>query len=309
MSDVHPQVDLTNCDREPIHILGAIQPIGFLIALSSDWMIARVSNNAGAFIGAGDSEALLGRPLAGLLPAGTIHALRNRVAMLRGPDAVERLFGCPIRQDGDPFDIAVHVSGGQIVIEAEPGSGDTGDATGTVRSMIARLDQVASIADFLHEGARQLRALTGYDRVMVYRFAADGSGEVAAESCRRGIGSFLGLHYPATDIPVQARALYKRNLLRIITDVNAEPVGIVPVLDENGAPLDLSLSVLRAVSPIHIEYLKNMGVQASMSVSIRSETWAIRNSPPASSSPSRRPGRGRSPGPGAPRWWPAASPG
>ena len=144
MSDVHPQVDLTNCDREPIHILGAIQPIGFLIALSSDWMIARVSNNAGAFIGAGDSEALLGRPLAGLLPAGTIHALRNRVAMLRGPDAVERLFGCPIRQDGDPFDIAVHVSGGQIVIEAEPGSGDTGDATGTVRSMIARLDQVVA---------------------------------------------------------------------------------------------------------------------------------------------------------------------
>ncbi|GAA4817218.1 HWE histidine kinase domain-containing protein [Sphingosinicella ginsenosidimutans] len=268
MSDVHPQVDLTNCDREPIHILGAIQPIGFLIALSSDWMIARVSANAGAFLGTGDSEALLGRPLAGLLPAGTIHALRNRVAMLRGPDAVERLFGCPIRQGGEPFDIAVHVSGGQIVIEAEPGSTDTGDATGTVRSMIARLDQTGSIPDFLHEGARQVRALTGYDRVMVYRFAADGSGEVAAESCRRGIGSFLGLHYPATDIPVQARALYKRNLLRIITDVNAEPVGIVPALDENGAPLDLSLSVLRAVSPIHIEYLKNMGVQASMSISI-----------------------------------------
>lgn len=267
MNDIYPTVDLTNCEREPIHILGAIQPIGFLIALSSDWMIARASANVGEFLGE-DSESLLGRPLSEIFPAETIHALRNRVAMLRGPDAVERLFGCQIRGDGEHFDLAIHLSGGQIVIEAEPGSRETGDATGTVRSMMARLDQVADIPDFLNEGARQVRALTGYDRVMVYRFDGDGSGEVVAEACRRGIGSFLGLHYPATDIPAQARELYKRNLLRIITDVNAEPVPIVPALDENGRPLDLSLSVLRSVSPIHIEYLRNMGVGASMSISI-----------------------------------------
>ncbi len=267
MSENYPQVDLTNCDREPIHILGSIQPIGFLIALSQDWTIARVSANIADFLGE-EADDLLGRPLTGIFPASTIHNLRNRVAMLRGPDAVERLFGCPVREGGAHFDVAIHISGGQIVIEAEPGSEETGDATGTVRSMIARLDQVATIDDFLQEGARQVRALTGYDRVMVYRFAADGSGEVAAESCRRGIGSFLGLHYPATDIPAQARELYKRNLLRIITDVNATPVPIRPQLDEHGQPLDLSLSVLRAVSPIHIEYLKNMGVGASMSISI-----------------------------------------
>jgi len=277
VSETYPQVDLTNCDKEPIHILGAIQPIGFLIALSSDWMIARVSANAGDFLGGGDSEALLGRPLSEIFPTGTIHALRNRVAMLRGPDAVERLFGCPIREGGADFDLAIHLSGGQIVIEGEPGSRETGDATGTVRSMMTRLDQVEGIPEFLNEGARQVRALTGYDRVMVYRFAADGSGEVAAESCRRGIGSFLGLHYPATDIPAQARALYKRNLLRIITDINATPVPIVPQLDENRRPLDLSLSVLRSVSPIHIEYLKNMGVGASMSISIivEGKLWGL----------------------------------
>ena len=113
-----------------------------------------------------------------------------------------------------------------------------------------------------------MRALSGFDRVMVYRFAGDGSGEVVAESCKPGIGSFLGLHYPATDIPAQARELYKRNLLRVITDVEAVPVPIVPRLDSEGRPLDLSLSMLRAVSPIHIEYLKNMGVGASMSISI-----------------------------------------
>jgi light-regulated signal transduction histidine kinase (bacteriophytochrome) len=268
VSEAYPHVDLTNCDREPIHILGAIQPIGFLIAVSSDWLVARVSRNIGQFFDT-SPEDLLGRPLTDIMTPAAIHGLRNRVAMLRGPDSVERIFGCTVIESHEPYDVAIHMSGGQIVIEAEPSSGgEHGDAAGTVRSMIARLDTAESMAAFFNEGARQIRALSGFDRVMVYRFAEDGSGEVVAESAKPGIGSFLGLHYPASDIPAQARELYKRNLLRLITDVNAEPVPIVPQLDENKRPLDLSLSILRAVSPIHIEYLKNMGVGASMSISI-----------------------------------------
>jgi light-regulated signal transduction histidine kinase (bacteriophytochrome)/CheY-like chemotaxis protein len=270
------QYDLTNCDREPIHVPGAIQPVGFLIALTSDWQVARVSANVGDFLGQAP-EALIGRRFEDVTTRGAMHALRNRVAMLRGPDAVERLFGCTLLDGGTPFDIALHVSGGQIVIEAEAGAAEHGDAAGTVRSMIGRLDAVADLGTFLNEGARQIRALTGYDRVMVYRFAPDGSGEVVAESARRDIGSFLGLHYPATDIPAQARELYRRNILRVIADVNAAPVPIVPERDEDGRPLDLSLSTLRAVSPIHIEYLKNMGVGASMSISILVEgrLWGL----------------------------------
>jgi light-regulated signal transduction histidine kinase (bacteriophytochrome) len=278
VTEAYPQVDLTNCDREPIHQLGAIQPIGYLIALSADWMISRVSTNIAEFLGA-EPDALLGRPLTELFTPGAVHGLRNRVAMLRGPDSVERIFGCrPLPGDERPFDIALHMSGGRIILEAEPGSGeDQGDVTGTVRSMIARLDQAEGMTAFLNEGARQIRALSGYDRVMVYRFAADGSGEVAAESVRPNLGSFLGLHYPASDIPAQARELYKRNLLRVITDVNGRNAAIVPQLDEAGEPLDLSLSMLRAVSPIHIEYLKNMGVGASMSISILVEgrLWGL----------------------------------
>ena len=268
MSEVQPQVNLTNCDREPIHMLGAIQPVGFLIALTSDWMIARVSANIGSFFDAEPAD-LIGRPLASLLTPTAVHGLRNRLAMLRGPDSVERIFSCTMITGHEPFDVALHMSGGQVVIEAEPGSGgDHGDATGTVRSMIVRLDQAETMTAFFNEGARQVRALSGFDRVMVYRFAEDGSGEVVAETCKPGIGSFHGLRYPASDIPAQARELYKRNLLRIITDVDAEPVPIVPQLDERGQPLDLSLAMLRSVSPIHIEYLKNMGVRASMSISI-----------------------------------------
>ena len=260
-------VDLTNCDREPIHILGAIQPIGFLLALTADWMIARASANTIDFLGLAPAD-LFGKPLQQVFSARAVHDLRNRAAMLRVSDAVERLFDCAIVDDGPAFDIALHFSNGQVVIEAEPASGEHGDASGMVRSMISRLDQCADFASFYREGARQVRALIGFDRVMVYRFAADGSGEVVAEAARSGIGKFMGLHYPASDIPAQARALYRRNLLRIITDVNATPVPILPERDEAGRPLDLSLSVLRSVSPIHIEYLKNMGVEASLSISI-----------------------------------------
>ena len=269
-------VDLTNCDREPIHTPGAIQPIGFLIAVSTDWIVARASENVQQFFGV-PVVALIGSPLSAFLRASALHDLRNRVALLRGADAVERLFGCTLIADRDPFDVALHMSGGQIVIEAQPATGQHGDATGMVRSMVSRLDQAQDLPAFYREGARQVRALLGYDRVMVYKFDPSGSGEVVAEAARPGIGSFMGLHYPASDIPQQARALYKRNLLRIISDVNAEPVPIVPVLDEHGRPFDLSLSLLRSVSPIHIEYLKNMGVGASLSISIivEGELWGL----------------------------------
>ncbi|HEX8057594.1 MAG TPA: HWE histidine kinase domain-containing protein, partial [Novosphingobium sp.] len=172
---------------------------------------------------------------------------------------------------------AIHFSNKQIIIEAEPGSKNPGDATGTVRWMMARLDAQPDIEAFYREGARQIRALLGYDRVMVYKFAQDGHGEVVAEACKPGIGTFKGLHYPASDIPKQARALYQRNLIRIIHDVNAAPVPIVPTLNENGQPIDLSLSVLRSVSPIHLEYLANMGVGASLSISIivEDKLWGL----------------------------------
>jgi light-regulated signal transduction histidine kinase (bacteriophytochrome)/CheY-like chemotaxis protein len=277
VNDADFHVDLTNCDQEPIHILGAIQRFGFLIAVSQEWMVRRVSANSAEFIGK-TPEELVGRSLIELFSPEAVHAIRNRMALLRGEDAVERMFGLQLLADRPPFDIAVHVSERLIVIEAEPSPGDQeGDATGTIRAMMARLNQAESIETFYREGARQVRALTGFDRVMVYRFDESGSGEVVAEAARSGIGSFLGLHYPASDIPAQARALYIRNIFRVIADVGETPVPIVPALDDRGHALDLSLSVLRSVSPIHIEYLTNMGVGASLSISIvvEGKLWGL----------------------------------
>ena len=274
-SAAHEQVDLTNCDREPIHVPGAIQPFGFLLALTADWIIARASENVSQYLGR-SAEEMIGRPLADFFPSKALHDLRNRVAHLRATDSIERIFACQLLKDVF-FNVSVHASGSNIVIEVEPGDEIPADSTGTVRSMVARLDRTPDFAGFYREGARQVRALLGYDRVMVYKFDSDGSGEVVGEACKSGIGSFKGLHYPATDIPQQARALYRRNLLRIITDVNAPGSSIVPLLDEAGKPLDLSLSMLRSVSPIHIEYLKNMGVGASLSISILvdGELWGL----------------------------------
>jgi len=270
------RLDLSNCDREPIHIPGLIQPFGFLLALSTDWLVSRASANTADYLGR-PPEALLGRPLLEILGAEAVHAIRNRMSLLRGIDATERLFGQPFLGVERRFDLALHLTDGGIVIEAEPCQPELGDGAGTIRSMMTRLDQAATMTAFLREGARQVRALTGFDRVMIYRFAANGDGEVVAEAARSGIGSFLGLNYPHTDIPVQARALYKRNLFRIIADVGAVPVPVRPTLDERGNPLDLSLSVLRAVSPIHIEYLRNMGVEASLSISIviEGKLWGL----------------------------------
>lgn len=260
-------LDITNCDREPIHVPAKIQAFGLLIAVSTDWLISRVSANVSDYF-AQDAQELLGKPLTSLLCREAEHALRNLAAKLRGDDAIERQFNLALMTGSPLFDVAVHFSGRSLVIEAEPASVDPEDAALLVRTMAVQFDKISELAEFLREGARQIRAVTGFDRVMVYRFDTVGSGEVMAEALRSGVDSFLGLNYPASDIPAQARLLYLRSVFRIIADVDAEPVPTIPAMDLNGQMLDQSISVLRAVSPIHIEYLRNMGVRASLSISI-----------------------------------------
>jgi light-regulated signal transduction histidine kinase (bacteriophytochrome)/CheY-like chemotaxis protein len=276
LSEREFEVDLTNCDREPIHELGSVQPFGFLLALSTDWLIKRASANLAEFLGI-EADDALGTHAIDHLGEHAVHALRNRLTVLRGPDAVERLFGL-LLPDGRRVDFAVHMTGDTIVVEGEPSADESStDAASAIRAMMSRLDETADTAAFYREGARQVRALTGFDRVMVYRFDTDGSGIVEAEAARSGIGSFLHLRYPASDIPQQARKLYLRTPFRIIADVEAAPVPILPQRDERGQPIDLSLSILRSVSPIHIEYLRNMGVGASLSISIivEGKLWGL----------------------------------
>jgi light-regulated signal transduction histidine kinase (bacteriophytochrome) len=268
-------VNLSACDDEQIHLLGAIQGAGYLLSVDAEWTVIRASQNASEFLGLAH-EDLLGRQIDDVISPETMHSVRNRMLISGGPGTVERLLALPL-PDGKLYDISVHSVGRETVLEIEPGGGDGSNAPALLRTMVNRLQAQKSITYMYREAARQIRALTGFNRIMVYRFDQDGSGEVVAEAVDRGLQPYLGLHYPASDIPRQARVLYERNLLRIIFDVDAKPVPIIPEISLEGEKLDLSMSVLRSVSPVHLEYLRNMGVQCSMSISILREgrLWGL----------------------------------
>lgn len=272
------QVDLTTCDREPIHIIGHVQSFGCLIAVSADWIIAHASANCAEVLELDETE-LAGRPVTDILSPQALHDLRTRMQMLRMQQSSVRVFGYDLRGDGQKFDVSIHQSGRLFVLEFERRGADAGDAhdPGMVQALIGRVQRHKALDAMAQEAARGLKALSGFGRVMVYKFEEDGSGTVIAEARDSGMEPFLGLRYPASDIPKQARALYVRNMLRIIPDVTAPVYPVQPETDPNGDPLDLSLSVTRAVSPIHMEYLKNMGVAASMSVSIlrNGQLWGL----------------------------------
>jgi light-regulated signal transduction histidine kinase (bacteriophytochrome)/CheY-like chemotaxis protein len=271
------QVDLSNCDREPIHIPGTIQPFGALIAVNTDWLVAHRSANAQTYL----SLPTLPRPGESLLQHFTqdaCNALREALRTLTDRETVQRLFGIDLTGSGELFDVAIHFSKRLVLIEAERHDAELhATSLSALRPLMARLANCQDVEGLCQAAAEGLAQLLGLSRVMVYKFHADDSGEVIAEVIEPGQDSFLHLRYPASDIPRQARALYLRNLLRIIGDTHAASVPIEPAVGLGGEPVDLSLSTLRAVSPIHIEYLKNMGVDASLSVSIviRGKLWGL----------------------------------
>lgn len=258
---------LEACAREPIHVPGSIQPHGSLLTCSlPEWRIRHVAN----------VEEILDTPLAQLLgtslsdfvEAGVLDALASAIRLAEPGQPAQTVTRANLGPMGRSYQLTVHLADGLAHVELEPSSlHEANNPTDLSQAMIAQLLPARDEEDFFQRVADQVRSLTGYDRVMVYRFLHDDSGEVVAESRAADIASYLGLRYPASDIPAQARALYLRNRVRVIPDAAYVPVPIVPGM-QDGRPLDLSQHVLRSVSPIHLAYLANMGVAASMSISI-----------------------------------------
>jgi diguanylate cyclase (GGDEF)-like protein len=280
--DPEEEVDLSNCDREPIHIPGAIQPHGVLMTLTeADGVVRQCSENVLGMLGRPASE-LVGRSLSEVLGESAAAA----VAELAGRPADGELPVTPVvvrRRPGEApgaHQLRLHRSGGLLVAELESQTEGV-DPTQFVREVSAAMtgmQGVSGVADVSLRAAEEVRRLTGYDRVMVYRFDADGHGEVIAEARDPRLETFLGHHYPATDIPRQARALYLRQTLRLIVDVDYEPSPIWPRDNPlTGEPLDLGLATLRSVSPIHLQYLRNMGVTGTMVISLtrHGELWGM----------------------------------
>jgi len=256
------ELDLHQCEREPIHLLGGIQPHGVLLAFREPQRtLEAVSANTEPLLGRAPRQ-LLGQPLESVLPPEVL--VRLPLGAEQGTARVEL--------QGRALAALWHQSDGLTLLELEPADSDAHaeeHALEGVRRLIAPLPEAEGTQELLRAVANAVRELTGFERVMVYRFDADWHGEVLAESRAAGVDSFLGLHFPASDIPAQARTLYTRNPLRLIADARARPVALVPEVPPGlGRPLDLSGAALRSVSPVHLEYLGNMGVQASFSLSL-----------------------------------------
>lgn len=267
-----PLLDKPGCEREPVHAPGSIQPFGCLVAFSlPTWTIAHVSTNASLIFGVASADSLIGATMETIVAPKIIHDLRNtfQAAMISG--ATERLTSVAIGPEEDLYDILIHSAGQLAIAEFLPCAGADAiraDPTTLVKTIIDRLRRTNSLQAFLASAARQIRAVTGYDRVMIYKFQEDDSGVVVAEAIRAGLPPFLHLHSPASDIPAQARALFLRQWLRMIPNVDDAPVPVVPALTSKKLPLDLTLSTLRSASPIHLQYLRDMGSAATLTASI-----------------------------------------
>lgn len=271
------EVTLANCDREPIHIPGAIQPHGMLLTLSEPEMtIRQASANVDRFLGR-SAEELIGGSIDPVLDAESVAAIRELAARPLEDEVAVTTVQVREVEGASAYELFLHRSGGLLVGELEPRSSlepvdrelltdsGAGSVTGGIQQLFDR-------------AASEVRQLTGYDRVMVYRFDDDGHGEVIGEARHPRLEPLLGHHYPASDIPRQARALYLRQMIRMIVDVDYQPVPLIP--GENpvsGEPLDLGLATLRAVSPIHLQYLRNMGVTATLTISLirEGELWGM----------------------------------
>lgn len=249
-------LDLTACDREPIHIPGAIQPHGLLLVAEASTLVV--------VAGAGDIEGRLtldwlGRSLDDLLRQDIAAVL---AATPIGPG------GTAVAQSVAGHDVALHRTDQYILAELEPIGDDVRHAGRTLAwldNVGAGFDRSGTLSALCERAAVAFRELTGFDRVMIYRFRDDDAGCVVAEDRDPALGTFLHHHFPATDIPRQARALYVRNRTRVIPDAAYVPAMLRPAGFET---TDLSDVAIRSVSPIHLQYLRNMGVVASASISI-----------------------------------------
>ena len=259
------QADLSNCEREQIQLPGSIQPHGALLVVREpDYVIIQASANAAAFIGS-DSD-ILGCKVE-QIPGNLYERIKPHLdePLHTIPIAVRGRIG----DTGRDYDILLHrPPEGGLVIELEP-AGNPVDLSMHVENAIQTILNASSLRILCDETARIFEELTGYDRVMVYRFDDQGHGEIFSEQRKPELEAFLGNRYPASDIPQIARRLYERNRVRLLFDVGYTPAPLMPRLSPlTGRDLDMSLCFLRSHSPIHVQYLKNMGVCATLVVSL-----------------------------------------
>ncbi|PSO14008.1 histidine kinase, partial [Bradyrhizobium sp. MOS004] len=258
------KADLSNCEREEIHLAGSIQPHGALLVVSEpDHRVIQASANAAEFL---NLKQVDGMALADLDGDLLVRILPHLDPTAQGMPIAVR---CRIGSPGADYDGLLHrPPEGGLVIELER-AGPSVDLTRYIAKALEKIRTASSIRALCEEAATLFQDRTGYDRVMVYRFDDEGHGEVFSERRKPELEAYLGNRYPATDIPQMARRLYERTRVRVLVDVNYQPVPLQPRFSPiTGRDLDMSLCFLRSMSPIHLQYLKNMGVGATLVISL-----------------------------------------
>jgi len=273
---------LARCASEQIHLAGAIQSHGVLLALDDGDIVRMASDNLQTIFCRTAAEAI-GQPVETLIGPAAVKLIHDTVANVpQGLTVPQHMHA--ICCGNQPIDLSavIHRSDGLLIVELRPtvmSADETAEHLfGAVRQSLWHFDRVADIASYCQNVAGEIRRITGFDRVKVYRFDHHWNGSVIAESRNDALPSLLNHHFPASDIPPQARALYEKNLVRVLADTEAPTVPILPTLNPATArPLDLSFSLYRAISPIHIEYLRNMGVRSTLTFSIMHEgrLWGL----------------------------------
>jgi two-component system, chemotaxis family, sensor kinase Cph1 len=265
-------INLTNCDREPIHIPGAIQPHGVLLVLEASTMnIIQVSNNTKELIDR-QPEDLLNKPLSDLLDLKQINSIKECLTGdFENINPLQISIEC--QKKHLQFDGIIHQSDRAILLELESktsnSENDFFNFYKKIKVALGKIQIAATLEEMCQVVVEEIRKITGFDRVMIYQLHPEEAGKVIAEDKLDSEISYLNLQYPSTDIPQQARQLYTLNWLRLIPNADYQPATLIPLNNPlTGRALDLSLSVLRSVSPIHLEYMHNMGVTASMSISL-----------------------------------------
>lgn len=269
-------VDLSNCDKEPIHLIGRIQPHGFLIVINpSSLVIEQVSENISQYLNL-DPAHLLNTSFTNLFGKEEYAALEKSFLTQDKP----RLLLLSLKEL--PFFAFIHQGEGKIILECEPYNKMTDSAILQSNVLLAELQvklngqhTLAAISALITDF---VQSFLDYDRVLILQFDQDWNGEVMAETVKPGIHSFQGHHFPASDIPAQARTLLEKKHFRHIPDVEASSVAIIPYKNPTtGTPANLLESELRNPSEIHLEYLRNMPVKASLSFSVlvKGKLWGL----------------------------------
>ncbi|WP_016952331.1 response regulator [Anabaena sp. PCC 7108] len=279
--NIEQKFDTTDCDQEPIHISGHIQPHGILLTLQiPNLKILQASENTNHFFGI-SAESLLGQDLSCLLSQQQFQTIANSLNTEELSIHILKIKS-PNQKKYPVFLGIIHRSDNVLILEMEPHSTHNNTHLlihiNLLKEAVSNISNTQNLPQLSQTIVQEIRNITHFDRVMVYRFESDYSGVVIAEDKQNHLDSYLGLHYPAFDIPNQARQLYYQNLLRVIPDVNYQPVKIIPTNNPvTDTPLNLSHSILRSISSCHLEYLQNMGVACSMSISLIQENklWGL----------------------------------